>query len=223
MGTGPVIVGSRLDLRCHGWTVAGHEHYDLGKLLMNPELRARFNAHFTPDKYSALVHCVNSSTRWPADFRIAETPIFLTREFRDEAVRAAMEIARRVQTPEFARHAASAIPTGLEVPGESPHPDFLIVDLGICEENGELVPRLIELQAFPSLYAFQFLLLDCMRKAFPAIPRDWTSAFGGLHDEEYLGLLRRTIVAGVNPEHVVLLEMEPAKKKTRIDFASTEQ
>ena len=60
---------------------------------MEPGLRARFNADFTPEKYSALLRCVNEATKWPADFRISETPIFLTREFTDEAIYAANEIA----------------------------------------------------------------------------------------------------------------------------------
>src|SRR3954453_11632433 len=139
---------------------------------MEPELRARFNADFTPEKYAALLRCVNEATKWPADFRISETPIFLTREFTQEVVKAANEIAAQTQTPEFGRHSARAIPQGWEVPNESKHPEFLIVDLGICEENGGLVPRLIEMQAFPSLFAFQFLLLGCMRKTFPAIPKN---------------------------------------------------
>ncbi len=189
---------------------------------MDPQLRSRFNADFSADKYAALLRCINEAVRWPADFRISETPIFLTREFRDEAVQAAQMIEAQTRTPEFARHAASAIPPGLEVPNESPHPEFVIVDLGICEEGGRLVPRLIELQAFPSLFGFQFMLLGCMRRAFPAIPADWTSAFGGLHDDEYLELLRRTILGGSNPENVILLEIEPEKQKTRIDFACTE-
>src|SRR5256886_15351386 len=189
---------------------------------MEPELRARFNADFTPAKYVALLHCVNEATRWPADFRISETPIFLTREFTDEAVYAANEIAAQTQTPEFAMRAATAIPPGLEVPNESEHPEFLIVDLAICEEGHRLVPRLIELQAFPSLFAFQFLLLGCMRKAYPAIPRDWTSSFGGIKDEQYIDILRRTILADSKSENVILLEIEPEKQKTRIDFAATE-
>lgn len=185
-------------------------------------LRARFNADFSPQKYAALVDCVNTSARWPADFRIAETPLFLAREFRDEAVRAACEIAEQTQLPEFRRHAADAIPRGLAVPNEPPHPHFLIVDLGICREGDRLVPRLIELQAFPSLFGFQFMLLGCMRRNFPAIPPNWTSAFSGLHDAEYIELLRRTIIGDANPENVVLLEIEPEKQKTRIDFACTE-
>jgi len=189
---------------------------------MDPQLRSKFNADFSANKYDALLRCVNESVRWPADFRISETPIFLTREFTDEVVEAAELIAAQTRTPEFARHAANAIPPGLEVPNETPHPEILIIDLGICEEEGRLTPRLIELQAFPSLFAFQFMLLGCMRRSFPALPPDWTSAFGGLRDEEYLELLRRTIIGDANPESVILLEIEPEKQKTRIDFACTE-
>lgn len=189
---------------------------------MDPQLRSRFNADFTPEKYAALLRCINTSARWPADFRIAETPLFLTPEFKDEAVRAATEIVVETRTPEFARHAASAIPSGLEVPNESQHPDFLIVDLGICAVDGRLSPRLIELQAFPSLFGFQLLLLGCMRKSFPSIPPNWTSAFGGLRDADYIELLRRTIVGDADPENVVLLEIEPEQQKTRVDFVCTE-
>src|SRR5947208_2589511 len=189
---------------------------------MEPGLRAQFNGDFTPEKYASLLRCVNGATKWPADFRISETPIFLTREFTDEAVYAANEIAAQTQTPEFARHAASAIPPGLEVPNESNHPEFLIVDLAVCDDGHRLVPRLIELQAFPSLFGFQFMLLGCMRKAYPAIPRSWTSSFGGIKDEQYIDLLRRTIIGDSKPENVILLEIEPEKQKTRIDFAATE-
>jgi hypothetical protein len=189
---------------------------------VEPQLRSAFNADFSAEKYAALLRCVNEAVRWPADFRIAETPIFLTDEFTDEAVAAARAIEAQTRTPEFKRHSASAIPPGLEVPNESSHPEVVIVDLGICEEGGRLVARLIELQAFPSLFGFQFMLLGCMRRSFPAIPANWTSTFGGLRDADYLALLRRTIVGEAKPENVVLLEIEPEKQKTRIDFACTE-
>jgi hypothetical protein len=190
---------------------------------MDPGLRAKFNADFTPEGYAGLVRCVNETEKWPADFRISETPVFLTRDFTDEVTRAANAIVALTRTPEFAQHAAAAIPKGLEVPNEAAHPNFLVIDFAICAEgNNRLVPRLIELQAFPSLFGFQLLLLDCIRKAFPVIPRNWTSSFGGIKDEAYLHLLRRTIIADSAPESVVLLEIEPEKQKTRIDFAATE-
>ena len=190
---------------------------------MDPTLRAAFNADFSPEKYAALVHCVNETEKWPADFRISETPIFLTREFTDEVTRAANEIIALTRTPEFAKHAASAVPKGLEVPNQSAHPNFHVVDFAICAEGKRPVPRLIELQAFPSLFGFQLLLLSCIRKAYPVIPRNWTSSFGGIKDKAYLDLLRRTIIADSPLESVILLEIDPEKQKTRIDFAATER
>jgi hypothetical protein len=189
---------------------------------MDPGLRAKFNADFTPGKYDALTRCVNESEKWPADFRISETPVFLTRDFTDEVTRAAKEIVDATRTPELAQHAAAAVPKGLDVPNEAAHPNFLVVDFAICTEGNRLVPRLIELQAFPSLFGFQLLLLGCIRNAYPVIPRNWTSSFSGIKDEAYLHLLRRTIIADSAPENVVLLEIEPEKQKTRIDFAATE-
>jgi hypothetical protein len=189
---------------------------------VDPQLRSRFNTDFTPDKYAALLRCVNETEKWPADFRISETPIFLTREFTDEVTRAAREIVDLTRTPEFVRHAENAIPQGLEIPNQSGHPNFLVVDFAVCREGDRPIPRLIELQAFPSLFGFQLLLLHCIRKAYPAIPRNWTSSFGGIKDEAYLGLLRRTIIADSAPENVILLEIEPEKQKTRVDFAATE-
>jgi len=189
---------------------------------MHPELRARFNADFTPEKYAKLLRCVNETEKWPADFRISETPVFLTRAFTDDVTRGANAIIDATRTPEFVKQAASAVPKELEVPNESAHPNFLVVDFAICEEENRLVPRLIELQAFPSLFGFQLLLLGCIRKAYPVIPRNWTSSFGGIKDDAYLQLLRRTIIADSAAENVVLLEIEPEKQKTRIDFVATE-
>src|ERR1044071_4094037 len=119
---------------------------------MEPVLRAQFNANFTPEKYAALVRCVNESEKWPADFRISETPIFLTREFTDAVTCAATEIIEATRTPEFVKHSAVAVPKDLEVPNESTRPSFHVVDFAICAEGDRLVPRLIELQAFPSLF-----------------------------------------------------------------------
>jgi hypothetical protein len=190
---------------------------------VDPRLRAAFNADFTPEKYAALVRCVNETEKWPADFRISETPIFLTREFTDEVTRAANEIIAVTRTPEFVQHAASAVPKQLEVPNESGHPNFHVVDFAICAEGDGLVPRLIELQAFPSLFGFQLLLLGCIREEYPVIPRHWTSSFGGIKDDAYFDLLRRTIIAKSDPENVILLDIEPEKQKTRVDFAATEK
>ena len=189
---------------------------------MDPALRSRFNADFTAEKYASLLRCVNESERWPTDFRVSESPIFLTPEFAREIVAAAHEIVAATRTPEFSEHAKTAIPAGLEVPNEPAHPAFIQVDFAVCAEGEKLVPRLIELQGFPSLYAFQAFLFRCVRDAFESIPGNCTSYFSGLDDATYLALLREVIVGDTDLESVILLEVEPEKQNTRIDFACTE-
>jgi len=91
---------------------------------MDPVQRRRFNDDFSNEKYAALLRCVNETEKWPADFRISETPIFLTREFCDEIVGAAHEIVRQTRTPAFVRRSATAMPRGLTVPNEPAHPTW---------------------------------------------------------------------------------------------------
>jgi hypothetical protein len=189
---------------------------------MHRELRARFNADFTTERYANLLRAANETEYWPVDFRISESPLFLTDEFTTEIQHAAENIVAQLRTPEFARHARTAIPSGLEVPGETSHPIFLAVDFAVCDEGGRLTPRLIELQGFPSLYAFQLFLVGCMRAAFPAIPPGWKSFFSGSNEESYTALLRRVIIGDAETKNVVLLEVEPDKQPTRIDFACTD-
>lgn len=189
---------------------------------MHPQQRQRFNADFTPQRYEELLRVANESERWPVDFRIAETPIFLSAAFTTEIEQAAREIVAQVRTPAFTKRAASAIPPGLDVPDETPHPAFIQVDFAVCEQNGRLTPRLIELQGFPSLYGFQIFLLHAMRHAYPAITPDWQPFFGGLDEHSYVEMLRQVIVGDADPQSVVLLEIEPEKQNTRIDFVCTE-
>ena len=184
-------------------------------------MRERFNADFTPQRYEELLRLANETEKWPVDFRVSETPIFLSPAFTTEVQQAAEELVRQVRTPEFAKHARTAIPPGLEVPNETAHPIFLQVDFAVCEQNGRLTPRLIELQGFPSLYGFQIFLLRCMRHAYPALG-DWHSFFNGYDERSYLELLRKVIVGDSDPVNVILLEIEPEKQNTRIDFACTE-
>ncbi len=187
---------------------------------MEPTQRARFNADFTEEKYAALVRAVNETEIWPADFRISETPIFLTAEFAAEIQAAARELIAQVQTPAFRAHAQNAIPPRLVVPNENPHPLFVSVDFAVCAgADGRLTPRLIELQGFPSLYSYQLFFWRCLREAFPDLPAGWQPFFSGLDGTAYLALLRKVIVGDTDPENVILLEIEPEKQKTRIDFA----
>lgn len=190
---------------------------------MNPELRRPYNAGFTPERYERLQRFLESEVDHPIDFRISETPLFLTEELSRELVRAAWEVAETVTSPAYLAQADWAIPPGLAVPGENDHTTFLQVDFAIARgEDGNLIPQLIELQGFPSLYGFQWLLDRGFREAFE-IPAGQTCYFDGLDERSYVDVLRDVIVGQHDPETVVLLEIEPEKQKTRADFSVTER
>jgi hypothetical protein len=191
---------------------------------MVPELRRAFNAGFTAERYAALLHDLDAETGFHVDFRICETPLFLSDALTARLVEAANEIVAAVTSSSYLKEASRAVPPGLAVPGDEGRPVFLQVDFALVrDETGEIVPRLIELQGFPSLYGFQWLLDRGFRSHYKAMPAGWTPYFAGLDEGTYADYLRQAIVGGADPDNVVLLEIEPEKQKTRVDFALTER
>lgn len=190
---------------------------------MNQPQRKAFNAAFTEARHQEVLAVIEREAGFPADFRISETPVFLTEELTREFVRAAWEIAAAVIDPAYLAQTDRALPSGLAVPGEDAHTTFLQIDFAVARgEDGRLTPQLIELQGFPSVYAFQWLLERAFREAY-AIPESLTPYFGGLDERSYAACLRDVIVGDADPETVILLEVDPEKQKTRIDFAATER
>lgn len=190
---------------------------------MDPEIRRAYNQAFTAEKFAELHRSMERKLGHGVDFRLCETPLFLTEELTRDVVRAGWEIARAVTAPEYVSGAGRAIPAGLAVPNETEHTTFLQVDFALVrDEQGRLVPRLIELQGFPSLYAFQWLLEWAFRDTF-GISEELAPYFEGLDEKSYLDVLREVIVGPCDPETVVLLEIDPEKQKTRADFTCTER
>jgi len=90
------------------------------------------------------------------------------------------------------------------------------------DDNGNFSPQLIEMQGFPSLFAFQVLQDEVTRKYFN-IPDNFSAYLNGMNKASYLSLLHEIIVANHKPEEVILLELLPHQQKTRIDFYCTEE
>jgi hypothetical protein len=190
---------------------------------MDPQQRKAFNAKFTEARHREMLAVIEREAGFPADFRLSETPLFLNAEMTREFVRAAWEIAEAVTDPAYLAQTGRALPPGLVVPGQDAHTTFLQVDFAIAlDENGRPVPRLIELQGFPSLYGFQWLFERAFREVY-GIPEHLTPYFDGLDQHTYGECLRGVIVADADPETVILLEVDPEKQKTRVDFAVTER
>jgi hypothetical protein len=190
---------------------------------MIPEFRKKFNSEFTEKKYRNFLNELNTSFKYPTDFRVAETPIFLSEELYDELINACNNIVSQIKSDNFKNRTKEIIQTSKPVKGEEEHPVFLQLDFAVCKNNdGSFIPKLIELQGFPSLYAYQSFFSNVLRKHFD-IPANYTSYFSGYDEKSYAGLFREIIVGDNDTDNVILLEIEPEKQKTRIDFAVTEK
>ena len=185
--------------------------------------RKKYNSEFTEKRYADFLKSIDSFSGSKVEFRIAETPIFLPAEFKAQLLDAGEDILDYITSDEFKKTSASAIPKGLEVEGEDEHTAVLAIDFAVCKDkNGNLIPQLIELQGFPSLFCYQGLLNLKYRAHFD-IPERLDNFFNGLNHGSYISILKDLIVGDENPEHVILLEIEPEKQKTNIDFYCTEK
>lgn len=189
---------------------------------MIPELRTRFNRAFTPEKYASLHQRLVQECGAPIEFRVSETPVFVERSLLDGMASAGIELTRTLMSnPAYLAAAREAIPRGYRVAGETLHPNFLTADFALIRDrDGELVPRLVEIQAFPSVYAYQAVLCAAYRQAY-GLPEGLGCFLGGLTEEGYWDLLARTILGDHLPNDVVLSEIDPLHQKTRPDFEIT--
>ena len=189
---------------------------------MIPELREQFNAGFTSEKYEAFLKDLDSKHPGDIVFRIAETPIFVPKDFTTKMINACEAILDVIVDPKFKELTKRAIPKDENVPNENEHTDFIAFDFGICEnEKGELEPQLIEMQGFPSLFAFQVYYPQVIKRHFN-IPANFDQYLNGYNDESYIQFLKEIILGGYDPENVILLEIKPHEQKTRIDFYCTQ-
>ena len=194
---------------------------------MVPELRQAYNAAFSAERYEALQKDLDAQAGAHVDFRISETPIFLSADLTSRLIEASSDVLAAVRSESYLAASRRAIPPGREVPGEDSHPAFLQIDFALVYgESGEIEPRLIELQGFPSLYGFQWALARAYREHFApgmSAAAGWTPYFVPGDEAEYVRRLGELIVGDCDPRQVVLLEIEPEGQKTRVDFACMEQ
>jgi len=189
---------------------------------MVPQLRKKYNELFSREKYELFVHDLANIYPGQLDFRVAETPVFVSKEFTDKILSACEHIIDIITQADYLKQSENAIPDNLRVPNEDAHPHCIAFDFGVCRNSkGELEPQLIEMQGFPSLFAWQVLLPEVHAKHFWTPPR-YSPYLNGFDRKSYTDLLRRIVVADTDPENVILLEVFPHKQKTRVDFYATE-
>jgi hypothetical protein len=208
---------------------------------MIPSLRQQFNDRFTPEKYRAFLGRVDEVCGTHVQFRLSETPCFFPKTLLDRMAADGQALIRQlVDNPAYLSKSDQAVPAEFKVPNEPNHPMFVQVDFGLVRDAaGELQPKLVELQAFPSLYAYQGPLAEAYVDVYglDAASGFRLSASGsrapdtgslkyllsGLETASYRELLRRAIVGTHDPENVILMEIDPSQQKTLPDFLLTEK
>ncbi|HMO39806.1 MAG TPA: hypothetical protein PKC76_10465 [Saprospiraceae bacterium] len=185
---------------------------------MIPHLRQQYNQNFRQEQYEAMLDWIEANYAHRPPFHVAETPVFIPPGLKNRLVEACTELTEMLAQPNFKSYSEAALQPGQIVPNETVHPTFLVIDFGICrDEQGELIPQLIEIQGFPSLFFWQNMVAGAYRRFFD-IPDNYTHLFGGLDETAYLDTLKRVLYADSEPESTILLEIEPEKQATAIDF-----
>jgi len=215
---------------------------------MIPSLRQQFNANFASDKYQQFLRRIDDVCGTHVSFRLSETPCFFPKELLDRMARDGQELTRHlVDNRGYRAESNEAVPAEFKVPNEPDHPMFVQVDFGLVRDaRGELEPKLVELQAFPSLYAYQGPLAEAHIDVYGLNGLEWLPAksgflaslgmttqkavnpelkylLSGLDTNSYRELLRRAIVGSQDPENVILMEIDPLHQKTLPDFLLTEK
>ena len=188
---------------------------------MVPSIRAAYNQAFTKEAYQAFINELSNIHPNAIEFRVAETPIFIDRIFKNKVLDACERIVDVITAPNFKALSNDAIPANVQVPNENDHSHFIAFDFGICEnEHGEMEPQLIEMQGFPTLFAYQIFHDQITRKHFQ-IPANYSPYLNGFDENSYAKLLKEIILGEHSAENVVLLEILPHQQKTKIDFYCT--
>jgi hypothetical protein len=190
---------------------------------MQQSLREKFNKNFTEEKYEAYMKEIEAISPGALDFRNAETPVFIPKDFKDKMLNACEDIIDVITAPNFKSITDRSIPDDVRVPGDEKHAQFIVFDFGVCEDGkGGLEPQLIEMQGFPTLFGFQAYHSEITAK-YADVPDTYDSYLNGYNKESYVKLLREIIVGDHNVDEVILMEIFPEKQKTRIDFYATEK
>lgn len=190
---------------------------------MVPQQRRQYNEGFTEAKYDDYISRLEALFPGQLEFRVAETPVFVPKGFTRMMLDACDHILAMTATPAYLTQSQASIPDQWRVSGEEGVPQCIAFDFGVCYgEGGELVPQLIEMQGFPSLFCWQVLLASTHQQVFGK-PEGFSEWMNGMNRERYVELLKKVIIGDEDAAHVILLEIRPHTQKTRVDFYATEQ
>ncbi|NHM06889.1 hypothetical protein G4D82_06625 [Flavobacterium sp. CYK-4] len=184
---------------------------------MISKYRQLFNKQFSAQKYEDFQNDIAEDFNYRPTFRMAETPFFISKELKKQLLEGCQDVIDLIRRPDFKSLTEKSLELNTKVPNEDEHTNFLAIDFGICEENGQVIPKLIEVQGFPSLFNYQYVLYEKFKKYYPFL-EELTPFIDGITAADYFKTLDEVICNGLPKQNVILLEIEPEKQNTKIDF-----
>ncbi len=185
-------------------------------------LRLDYNNGFLESHYLNMLSELSNQAPDKLAFRIAETPIFIDAVTKNALLKAGDEINAFITSDAFEEKTKNSFSSIITPPNENPLPGCIVMDFALCKNNNnEVVPKLIELQGFPSLFGFEVMHDIAFRNNFD-IPKGFSPFLNNYHQESYLVHLRK-LIKGDHEKHTILLELFPEKQKTKIDFEITQK
>jgi hypothetical protein len=186
---------------------------------MLPEFQREFaDKYFSDDKYKKFLEELNLAVGMNIEYRVSEMPVFVSNSFKHELETAAIEVALECMSTEHLTASNGSLIPQHTVRNQNSKPLFVIVDFAVAlGADGNITPKVVELQGFPSLYGYQFVLAKHL-KNFYNFEKNFDHTFSNLSDNDYISLLKKAILAKYEQDECCLLEYQPHLQKTRPDF-----
>lgn len=186
---------------------------------MISKFRTQFNDAYSAKSHQEVKDYIKKNIGHEVGFRLSESPIFLSNDLKSKLEEVCTSILAQIKEMS-AEELKKAVPKNYYVPNDNKQPHFIAIDFGICiNEDYEIIPQLIELQAFPSLFGFQKFFEKSLIHIYPFLEELKNT----LSYDDYVKKLKQLIVADEDPENVIILEIYPEQQKTYIDFLVTEK
>jgi hypothetical protein len=184
---------------------------------MIPKYRQLFNDQFSTEKYQEFQDDIAGDFNYLPTFRMAETPFFISAALKAQLIEGCEDVIRLIRQKDFKQLTEKSLELNTKVPNEDEHTTFLAIDFGVCEEEGQIIPKLIEVQGFPSLFNYQYVLYEKFKKYYPFL-NELTPFINDISGAEYCKIIEEAMCNNHPKENVILLEIEPEKQNTKIDF-----
>ncbi len=183
----------------------------------------KFNAAFEPEKYQRLKENIDKKVGAAPFRRLCETPVFIPKDLFDEIKNCSNEIITQAMSPSTLAKVEPYVMDEFKLNKRPTQPNFILVDFAMADDGlGGVVPKLVEMQSSSSLFLFMMLLAK-EHKDIYKLGDEYGYLDYGVDDLGYIKQIRNAVLGNHKAKHVALLDIEPQKETSLVDYNAFEQ